>query len=105
MENQPSGKDDGESDDYESDPLLPHCAAGQGLEPQFSRPERDVLPLDDPAMPRHLTKKKHPPQYVHEGILSRGVHMGEILLDEQSLNCHSCPLEDLSRPAAGCRKF
>lgn len=25
-------------------------AAGQGLEPQFSRPERDVLPLDDPAM-------------------------------------------------------
>ena len=28
-----------------------NLAAGFGLEPKYSAPEADVLPLDDPAMP------------------------------------------------------
>ncbi len=31
-------------------PNLFSTAAGQGLEPQYSPPEGDVLPLDEPAM-------------------------------------------------------
>lgn len=29
---------------------VPDLARGQGFEPQFSEPESDVLPLDDPRM-------------------------------------------------------
>ena len=30
--------------------IVKFSAAGQGFEPQFPRPERGVLPLDDPAL-------------------------------------------------------
>lgn len=30
-------------------------AAGPGFEPRLPRPERGVLPLDDPAIPFHFT--------------------------------------------------
>ena len=46
------------NDDYQNDKEpnnyffhnLSYLVPGQGLEPQFSRPERDVLPLDDPGI-------------------------------------------------------
>ncbi len=34
-------------------------AAGQGLEPQYSPPKGDVLPLDEPAMQAYRIQEKH----------------------------------------------
>ncbi len=35
-------------------------AAGLGLEPRYSPPEGDVLPLDDPAISENIAQNKDP---------------------------------------------